>query len=192
MNAIQWNQHITKSLSCILNMLWIIYLSLILFSTSWKIYSDLKKSKYTAAFLSVNNENQLVPLPFYLCQSWPVWPFRTNKNGKQALKQLLSFAELVSFVKWWHCSAQSDLSSANRMACDSKSPPKAFLLLFTVHLLGAWRVVRLRFVTKLSQGHLLSSNWSLAIKITRPASSPTIKKSTWNHNTGSNRGSWTN
>ena len=116
-----------------------------------------------------------VPLPFYLCQSWPVWPFRTNKNGKQALKQLLSFAELFSFVKWWHCSAQSDLSSANRMACDSKSPPKAFLLLFTVHLLGAWRVVRLRFVTKLSQGHLLSSNWSLAIKITRPASSPTIK-----------------
>ena len=38
-----------------------------------------------------------VPLPLYLCQSWPQLPFRTNKNGKcskQTLKQLTHIVTL--------------------------------------------------------------------------------------------------
>ena len=41
-------------------------LSLILFNTSCGMYSILKKLKYTAVFLSINNETQCVPL---LCLS---------------------------------------------------------------------------------------------------------------------------
>ena len=48
------------SLSCILNILWVIYLSLILFNTSWGIYSIPKEPKYTAKFLSINNETKCV------------------------------------------------------------------------------------------------------------------------------------
>ena len=59
---IQQNQHITDSLSCILNILRVIDLSLILVNTSRGIYSIPKESKYIARFLSINNETQCVPL----------------------------------------------------------------------------------------------------------------------------------
>ena len=39
-------------------------LSLILFNVSWGIYSVPKESKYTGAFLSVNDETQCVPSLF--------------------------------------------------------------------------------------------------------------------------------
>ena len=64
MEAIQYNPHTIYSLSCILNILWVIDLSLILFNTSWGIYSIPKESKYTALFMSINDENQCVPLLF--------------------------------------------------------------------------------------------------------------------------------
>ena len=53
------------SLSYILNLLWENSLSLILFNTSWQIYSIIKESKYATKFLSIKNENQSVP-SFYL------------------------------------------------------------------------------------------------------------------------------
>ena len=43
---------------CILNVLQLIDLSLILFNTSWRIYSILKESKNTAVLFSINNETQ--------------------------------------------------------------------------------------------------------------------------------------
>ena len=55
MKVIQENPHIKESSDCILNMLCVMDLSLILFNTSWGIYSILKESKYTAVFLSVGN-----------------------------------------------------------------------------------------------------------------------------------------
>ena len=45
-------------------MLWVIHLSLILFNTSWGIYSILKEPKYAAVFLSIDNETQYVHLLF--------------------------------------------------------------------------------------------------------------------------------
>ena len=49
----------------ILNILWVINLSLVLFNTSSELYSILKEwSKYTAVFLSINNETQCIPLLF--------------------------------------------------------------------------------------------------------------------------------
>jgi hypothetical protein len=42
-----------------------------------------------------------VPLPLYLCQSWPQLPFRTNKNGKcskQTLKQLTHIVTLCQIM----------------------------------------------------------------------------------------------
>ena len=47
-------------------MLCVIDLSLVLLNTSSVIYSILKESKYTADFLSINNETQCIPL---LCLS---------------------------------------------------------------------------------------------------------------------------
>ena len=64
MKAIQRNPHIIDSLSGILNILWVIELSLILFNTSCGIYSIPKESNYTAKFLSINSETQCVPLLF--------------------------------------------------------------------------------------------------------------------------------
>ena len=66
MKAIQQNPHIIDSLSCILNILLVIDLSFTLFDTSWGVYSISKESKYTAVFLSINNESQCVPLLFLL------------------------------------------------------------------------------------------------------------------------------
>ena len=57
-------QHIIDLLSCIPNILWVIDLSLILFNTSWGTYSISKGSKYTALFLSINNETECLPLLF--------------------------------------------------------------------------------------------------------------------------------
>ena len=54
------------SLSCILNILWVVDLSLILFNTSWGTYSIPKESKYTVVFLLINNETQCVSLLFLL------------------------------------------------------------------------------------------------------------------------------
>ena len=51
MKPIQENAHIIDSLSCILNILWVIDLSLIFFNTSRGIYSIEKESKYTVTFL---------------------------------------------------------------------------------------------------------------------------------------------
>ena len=51
-------------MSCILDILWVIDLSWILFNTSWGIYSIPKESKYTALILSINNETQYVALLF--------------------------------------------------------------------------------------------------------------------------------
>ena len=59
-----------NSLSCVLNILWLIDLSLTLFNTSWRIYSIPKKSKYTAKLLSINNETQRVPLLFLSSRSF--------------------------------------------------------------------------------------------------------------------------
>ena len=64
MKVILWNPHIINSLSSILNIWRVINLSLILFNTSWGIYSIPKESKYTAKFLSINNEIQCAPLLF--------------------------------------------------------------------------------------------------------------------------------
>ena len=61
---IQQNPHITDSVSCILNILRVIDLSLALSNTLWGIYSIPKESKYTAVFLSINNETECVPLLF--------------------------------------------------------------------------------------------------------------------------------
>ena len=47
MKAIQLNPHIKDSLSCMLNILLVIDLSLILFNTSCGIYSISKESNYT-------------------------------------------------------------------------------------------------------------------------------------------------
>ena len=58
------------SLSCILNILREIYLSLILFNTCYGIYSVPKESKYTAVFLSINNETQYVSLLFCHRDLW--------------------------------------------------------------------------------------------------------------------------
>ena len=44
--------------------MWVIDLFLILFNTSWGIYSLPKESKYTAKFLSINNETQCMSLLF--------------------------------------------------------------------------------------------------------------------------------
>ena len=52
------------SLSRILNILWIIGWSLIVFNTSCGIYSTPKDSNYAAVFLSINNETQCVLLLF--------------------------------------------------------------------------------------------------------------------------------
>ena len=52
------------SLSSILNVLWVIALSLIFFHTSWGIDSISKESKYTAAVLLTNNQTQCFPLLF--------------------------------------------------------------------------------------------------------------------------------
>ena len=48
-------------------------LSLILFNTSWGLYSIPKESKCTAALLSVNNEAQCVTL-LYLSSRYIVYP----------------------------------------------------------------------------------------------------------------------
>ena len=64
MKAIQQNPHIIDSLSCVLNILWVIDLSLILIDTSRGIYWIPKESKYAAKFLSIDNEAQCVPLLF--------------------------------------------------------------------------------------------------------------------------------
>ena len=61
MKAIQLNLHIIKSLSCILNILWVIDLSLILFNTSCGMYSIPKESMYTALFPSIINKTQCIP-----------------------------------------------------------------------------------------------------------------------------------
>ena len=66
MKLIQENQHIIESSDCMPNMLSVIDLSLILFNTSFGIHSVPKKSKYTAVFLSINNETECVP---FLCWS---------------------------------------------------------------------------------------------------------------------------
>ena len=60
------NAHIIESPDCILNIVWLMELSLVLLKTSWGTHSIPKKSKYTAVFLSINNETQCVPL---LCLS---------------------------------------------------------------------------------------------------------------------------
>ena len=64
MKVMQRNPLIIDSLSCILNILRVIDLSLILFHTSWGIYSISKESWYIAKFLLIDNENQCVPLLF--------------------------------------------------------------------------------------------------------------------------------
>ena len=46
-------------------MLWVIDVSLILFTTSWGVYSIPNESKYTAKFISINNEIQCVSYYFY-------------------------------------------------------------------------------------------------------------------------------
>ena len=66
MKVIQENAHIINSLCFILNILWVIDLSLILLNTSWGIYSVFKESKYAAQFLFVNNETQYFPLIFII------------------------------------------------------------------------------------------------------------------------------
>ena len=62
MKEIQKNPHLIDLLSCILSILSIIHLFLILFNTYCRIYSIPEESKYTAVFLSINNETQCVPL----------------------------------------------------------------------------------------------------------------------------------
>ena len=52
----------TDSSYCILNILWVVKLSLNLLNTAWGIHSIPKESKYTTTFLSINNETQYVPL----------------------------------------------------------------------------------------------------------------------------------
>ena len=59
MKAIQYNPYIIDSLSCFLNILWVIDLYLVLFNTSRGIYSIPEESKY-----ATNNETQCVPLLF--------------------------------------------------------------------------------------------------------------------------------
>ena len=66
MKAIQQNWQIINSLSCILNILWVIDVSLILFNTSRGIYWIPKESEYTSVLLSVNNGTQCDPLLFLL------------------------------------------------------------------------------------------------------------------------------
>ena len=55
---------------CILNVLWVIDLSLIFFNTSWEVYSLPKELKYIAVLLSINNETQCAPLLFYYRDLW--------------------------------------------------------------------------------------------------------------------------
>ena len=64
MKMLQQNLHIIDPLSCIQNLFWVIDLSLIMFDTSWGIYSIPKESKYTPAFMSINNEARCILLPF--------------------------------------------------------------------------------------------------------------------------------
>ena len=52
---VKQNPYGMESLSCILNILWVIDLSLILFNTAWGIYSIIKESNYRDVFLSINN-----------------------------------------------------------------------------------------------------------------------------------------
>ena len=54
---------IRYSLSCILNILWVIDLSLIFLNTSWGISAITKESKYKSVFLSIKNETQCISLP---------------------------------------------------------------------------------------------------------------------------------
>ena len=54
-----------ESSSCVLNVLWVMNLSLILSNSSWQIYSKPKESTYTAIFVSINNKTKCVPLLFY-------------------------------------------------------------------------------------------------------------------------------
>ena len=61
----QKNPLITQSSTCILNISCVVN-CLFDFNTFWGIYSIPKESKYTAVFLSVNNEAQFVAL---LCLS---------------------------------------------------------------------------------------------------------------------------
>ena len=55
-------QHIVESLSCILNILWVVDLSSVLFNTSCGISSIPQEWTYTTVFLSINNETQCVAL----------------------------------------------------------------------------------------------------------------------------------
>ena len=64
MKAIKYKAHRIEPLPCILNILWVIDLSLILFNTSWRIYSTPKEPNYKLVFLSINNETQYVHLLF--------------------------------------------------------------------------------------------------------------------------------
>ena len=74
-----------ESSDWILNILWVIDLSLILFNTSWGIYSIPKESKYAAVFLSINNETQCVPL---LCLSSRFMTYAPSFNlGKSSLEK---------------------------------------------------------------------------------------------------------
>ena len=64
MKVIHKNPHIIDLLSCNLNILWVIDLSLYLLNISKGIYSIPKDLKYIAVFLSINNETQCVILLF--------------------------------------------------------------------------------------------------------------------------------
>ena len=55
-----------RTIRCTINMLWVMDLSVIMFNTSWQIYSIPKESKCTAVFLLTNNETQCFSL---LCLS---------------------------------------------------------------------------------------------------------------------------
>ena len=55
-------------------MLWVRYLSLILFNTLCGIYSIPKESKFKAVFLSINNEIHYTPLLFLLLKFMPYAP----------------------------------------------------------------------------------------------------------------------
>ena len=85
----QWNLLIIDSLSCILDIMWLVDLSLILFNNFRGIYSKYihnTYSKYAAKFLSINDETQWVPLLFVLSRFITFAP--SFILGKQFLEKM--------------------------------------------------------------------------------------------------------
>ena len=108
MKGIQKNLRIIDSLSCTLNILWIIDLSLILFNYSGGIHLIPKESKYTTKFLSKDNETQCVSFLFFFMETYyarTILYFRQIVTWKHSTKlrfihEIICNLDIVQRMEW--------------------------------------------------------------------------------------------